>query len=107
VTLGVEELEVGEEGLPVLPVLPLLPVVLVEPLSVDEEWPLLEPALLPELDDADPEELSCREVLLAPGCSWATTIPRTAVAPVAARMVPRVRKRSRDRAFSLLSGLFG
>ncbi len=48
-----------------------------------------------------------RGVLLAPGWSWATTIPIAAVAPVAARIAPRVRLRSRDRAFSLDFGVFG
>ena len=47
------------------------------------------------------------DVLVDPRCSWETTIPMNTVAPVAAKIAPRVTLRSRDRAFSLLSGVFG
>jgi hypothetical protein len=101
VTLGVEVLDVGaDDEVPVLPVFP------VEPVSLDEEVPPLEP-VLPEPDEVDPDEVPCPDVLLAPGWTWATTIPIAAVAPVAARTIPRVRRRSRDRAISLLWGVFG
>lgn len=42
-------------------------------------------------------------VVLAPGCSVATTRPRATVAPVAPRIAPRVRRRSRTPAFALVS----
>ena len=88
--VGVEELDVGDVGeVPVFPVLPL------EPLLLDEEIPPLEP-VLPEPDEVDPDVAPCRDVLLAPGWTWATTNPITAVAPVAARMAARVSWRSRD-----------
>ena len=103
-TVGVDELVVGADDelpvLPVLPVSPVLPVLPVEPVLLEEE-------LLPlELEvPLEPEEVE-RDVLPAPGWTCATTIPTTAVAPVAARMAPRVRWRSRDRALSLFSGVF-
>src|SRR5208282_4669525 len=50
-------------------------------------------ALLPELAD--------------PGWSRDTTTPMTTVAPAAATTTPRVRLRSRERAFSLFSGVLG
>ena len=95
-TLGVEELDVGaDDEVPVLPVLPLEPVLLVEELAATG------PAVA-EPERVDPDVVpDARAVLPAPGWTWATTIPITAVAPVAARMTPRVRWRSRDRAFSL------
>jgi hypothetical protein len=100
VTVGVEELVVGaDDELPVLPVLP------VEPVVLDEER-ALEVGVPPEPEEVDPDPAPSRDELLAPGWTWATTIPIAAVAPVAARMAPRVRRRSRDRAFSLFSGVF-
>ena len=47
-------------------------------------------------EEVDPDVAADRDVLLAPGCTWATTIPMAAVAPVAARTAPRVRWRTRD-----------
>jgi hypothetical protein len=91
---------VGVDDVPVLPVVPVF----------DEEVPL-DAEVPPEPDDevepdevpVDPDVFGCA-VLPAPGWTWETTIPITAVAPVAASMAPRVRWRSRDRAFSLFSG---
>jgi hypothetical protein len=99
VTVGVEELALGADEVPVVP---------------DEELPLFVVEAVPELDDeVDPFEVlvesgesAVRCVLLAPGCSRATTTPIAAVAAVAATMAPRVRLRSLDRAFSLDSGVF-
>ncbi|MGO9857133.1 MAG: hypothetical protein ACLPYY_19095 [Acidimicrobiales bacterium] len=103
-TAGDEELAAGADD--ELPVLPVLPELSVEPvLSVEELLPLeLEVPSDPE--EVDPDVAADRDVLLAPGCTWATTIPMAAVAPVAARTAPRVRWRTRDRAFSLFSGVF-
>ncbi len=100
-TAGVEELALGaDDELPVLPVLPVEPVLLVaELLPLELEVPS-EPV------EVDPDVVPDRDVLLAPGWTWATTIPITAVAPVAARMAPRVRWRTRARAFCLFSGVF-
>ncbi len=100
-TAGDEELAAGaDDELPVLPVLPVEPVLL-----VDELLPLeLEVPSDPEA--VDPDVVAERDVVLAPGWTWATTIPITAVAAVAARTAPRVRRRTRDRAFSLFSGVF-
>ena len=96
------ELAAGaNDELPVLPVLPVEPVLLVA-----EELVPLELAVPPEPEEVDPDLVPDRTVLLAPGWTWATTIPITAVAPVAAKTAPRVRWRSRDRAFSLFWGVF-
>jgi hypothetical protein len=47
-------------------------------------------------------------VVLPPGCSVATTRPIATVAPVAPRIAPRVRRRSRTRALAVAScGLIG
>ena len=78
----------------------------VEPVLLDEELLPLELGVPPEPEEVDPDAVPDRDVLPAPGWTCATTIPITAVAPVAARMAPRVRWRSRDRAFSLFSGVF-
>jgi hypothetical protein len=79
---------------PVFPVFPVVPVV--PELEVAEEVPEDELPLL----DVDDETL-------APGRSWATTIPRAAVAPAAATIAPRVRVRRRDFALSLSAGVLG
>jgi hypothetical protein len=46
-------------------------------------------------------------VLPDPAWSWDTPTPMATVAPVAARTTPRVRLRSRARALSRLSGVWG
>jgi hypothetical protein len=103
--VGVEELDVGAElpELPVLPVLPELPVLpVLREAPSDAELPVLVP-----LPAFDPEVFAplCR--LLAPGWSWATTIPMATVAPVARRAAARVRIRTRAWPRSRLSGAFG
>jgi hypothetical protein len=82
---------------------PVLSDVVVEPLVVVVVlWPV-EREVLP-LDVVDVG--SADEGALEPGCWRATTAAITAVAPVAARTIPRVRRRSRDCALDLVSGLF-
>jgi hypothetical protein len=97
VTEGVEPLMEGVVAAPVLPVEPVLD----ESELEDEDDPVEPP------DDPEPEEPAPLEVLLAPGCSWATTMPMTAAAPVAARTMARVARRSHCCARSRLCGLGG
>jgi hypothetical protein len=54
--------------------------------------------------DVDPCEVDVLFAALAPGCSFATTTPITAVAPAAARNDARVSRRSRTVACRLVSG---
>jgi hypothetical protein len=83
--------------LPELPVLPVLPDV-----PLDEEPPAL--VLVPAVE---PELFAPLCGLLAPGWSWATTIPMATVAPVARRAAPRVRSRTRAWPRSRLPGVVG
>jgi hypothetical protein len=99
VTLGVEELDDGAE-LPELPVAPELPELPELPLVVEEP-----PEVVPAPVVPDPVEVSLC-TLLAPGCSWATTIPMNTVAPVTARTATRVRSRMRAWTFSRPPGVF-
>jgi hypothetical protein len=55
-----------------------------------------------DVDGVVVNEVVC--AVLAPGCSWATITPRSALAPVAARMHARVRPRNRALASILASG---
>ena len=95
----------GRRGRRTMPVLPVVPVVPESPELelVPEELLLLVTAV--ELDEE--VEAAVPRPAPAPGWSWATTIPRATVAPPAATIAPRVRKRTRDLALSLSAGLFG
>ena len=100
VTVGDEELVVGaevddedaDEG-PELPVV----VVVVPELDVSDDALRLFDVAVAAFDPA----------ALAPGWSWATTMPRATVAPVAATIAPRVTTRSRALALSLSAGVLG
>ena len=110
-TDGVERLM---EGVVVLPELPVLPV---EPVIDDPEFPELEdeedpdvPEFVPLLeppDDPEPVPPVPWAGLLEPGCSWATTTPIRAAAPVAPRTVARVARRNHASPRSRLCGVFG
>jgi hypothetical protein len=97
--VGVDELGVGAL-LPELPVLPVLPVLPELPLDEDVDPPVVPvPAV-----DPDPVVVPLWR-LLAPGCSWATTIPMATVAPATARTATRVSWRRRAWALSRLPGV--
>ncbi len=83
-----------EVELPVFPELPDLPV------FPDDE-------LEEELDELAPERVPSAGEADVPACSCATRMAMAAVNPVAARTDTRVRARSREWIFSLLSGVFG
>ena len=105
----------GVKELPVFPVLPVEPVLdELEPVPVlpempeesdsspeeEEEPDVPEVELVPVPPDDDPD------VLLAPGCSWATTMPIRAATPVAPSTAARVDRRSHASARSRLCGVF-
>ena len=110
-TVGDDWLTEGaDDEVPVLPVVPVVPVVPVLPVLPVDELP--EVADDPPLVVAAPEPDDVPLVALLPevadpGWSRDTTTPMTTVAPAAATTTPRVRLRSRDRAFSLFSGVLG
>ncbi len=99
------------EGLVEVPVLPVLPV---DPVSEELE-PELPDELVEEEEPDEPEvELVPPDVpvepdlvLLEPGCSWATTAPIRAAAPVAPRTAARVARRNHASPRSRLCGVFG
>jgi hypothetical protein len=93
----------GVVEVPVFPVLPVEPV-----LDELEPVPELPEELLdePEVDPEEPPEVPAR-VLLEPGCSWATTTPISAAAPVAPRTAAWVARRTHASARSRLCGVFG
>jgi phosphotriesterase-related protein len=108
-TGGVEPLMEGVVAAPELPVLPVDPVFDDPELAEleDEEDPD-DPELVTPVEPPDPEPAPVPfAVLLEPGCSWATTMPIRAAAPVAPSTSARVARRSQARARSRLCGVFG
>jgi len=105
VTVGDDWLTEGaDDEVPVLPVVPVVPVVPADELpEVADDPPLVVAA--PEPDDVP--FVALLPELADPGWSRDTTTPMTTVAPAAATTTPRVRLRSRERAFSLFSGVLG
>ncbi len=105
VTVGDDALTVGVEDEPAVPLDEAMP-----PDEVADDPPLTTVAD-PEVETAPDEPVAVVPalllVLLDPVCPWDTAIPMATVAPVAARTAPRVRLRSRARAFSLFSGVCG
>jgi phosphotriesterase-related protein len=93
---------------------PLLPVLPVDPVSeeLEPEWP---DDLVEEPDDSVEEvepvppdvPVEPDLVVLEPGCSWATTTPIRAAAPVAPRTAARVARRNHASPLSRLCGVFG
>ncbi len=111
--MGDEELAVGavefaeDPVFPVVPVVPELPVVPSSDVLSDEELPLPDVDVDPVDDEVEPDVAPTVRRALAPGWSFATTIPMATVAPVAATITPRVRKRTLDLALSRSAGVLG
>jgi phosphotriesterase-related protein len=86
---------------------PLLPVLPVDPVSeeLEPEWP---DDSVEEVEPVPPDvPVEPDLVVLEPGCSWATTTPIRAAAPVAPRTAARVARRNHASPRSRLCGVFG
>jgi hypothetical protein len=108
VTVGFVVVVVGaeEDAVPVFPELDVEREEEVEPEDVEPDVEEVEPDVEdvePDIGDVEPD-VEDAPAAWAPGRSWATTIPMTTVAPVAATTAPCVKVRSRDCALALAAG---